>query len=137
MDTISFSLVTMISSKKLWISLTDFDGETLKTFYQNLFGQAPEIEIPNIYAEFNLPGLKLGLFKPKTNHLQEFTAPSSGGMSLCLEVENLEEAIAQLTQLGYPPTTSIQTVSHGRELYSYDPNGNRIILYEPFLNRNL
>jgi predicted enzyme related to lactoylglutathione lyase len=127
----------MIPSKKLWISLTDFDGETLKSFYQNLFGQKPEIEIPNVYAEFNLPGLRLGLFKPKPDHQQEFTAPNSGGMSLCVEVENLEEAIAHLIQLGHPPTTSIQTASHGRELYTYDPNGNRIILYEPLPDRGI
>jgi predicted enzyme related to lactoylglutathione lyase len=129
MDIISCSLVNMISSKKLWIALTDFDGETLKTFYQNLFGQEPEIEIPNIYAEFNLPGLRLGLFKPNPNHLQEFTAPSSGGMSLCLEVENLETAIAELIAMGHP-SPKIHTASHGRESYVYDPCGNRIILYE-------
>lgn len=117
---------------KIWVTLADFDGVTLKIFYKNLLGQNPEVEIPNVYTEFNLPGLRLGLFKPKSDHQPEFAATRSGGMSLCLEVENLEAAIAQLTQLGYPPTTSIQTASHGRELYIYDPSRNRIILYEPF-----
>jgi predicted enzyme related to lactoylglutathione lyase len=126
----------MIKPKKIWVTFADFDGVTLKTFYRNLLGQDPEVDILNAYTEFNLPGLRLGLFKPKSDHREEFATAGSGGMSLCLEVENLEAAIAQLTQLGYPPTTLIQTASHGRELYIYDPNGNRIILYEPFQNSN-
>jgi predicted enzyme related to lactoylglutathione lyase len=127
----------MIQARKIWVTLADFDGVTLKTFYRTLLGQDPEVKIPNVYTEFNLPGLRLGLFKPKPDHQREFTAASPSGMSLCLEVENLEAVIAQLTQLGHPPTTSIQTASHGRELYIYDPNRNRIILYEPFRDSNL
>jgi hypothetical protein len=51
-------------------------------------------------------------------------------MSLCLEVASLEDSIDKLTQLGYPPLAQITTASHGREIYAYDPDGNRLILHQ-------
>ncbi len=51
-------------------------------------------------------------------------------MSLCLEVSNLEDAIAHLKTLGYPPPGNISIASHGREIYAYDPDGNRLILHQ-------
>jgi hypothetical protein len=51
-------------------------------------------------------------------------------MSLCLEVANLDQAIARLTHLGYPPPGPILTASHGREIYAYDHDGNRLILHQ-------
>jgi predicted enzyme related to lactoylglutathione lyase len=93
------------------------DGGTLVAFYKALFGQ-------------ELPGIRLGLFNPKATHRAEFVAPSSGGMSLCIEVENLDAAIAHLTHLGCPPPGDIQQASHGREIYAYDPCSNRLILHE-------
>jgi predicted enzyme related to lactoylglutathione lyase len=106
------------------------DGGTLVAFYKALFGQEPSVEIPQVYAEFALPGTRLGLFNPKATHRAEFVAPSSGGMSLCIEVENLDAAIAHLTHLGCPPPGDIQQASHGREIYAYDPCSNRLILHE-------
>jgi predicted enzyme related to lactoylglutathione lyase len=112
-----------------FIALADSDGGKLNTFYQSLFGQKPSVEIPQVYVEFQLPGLRLGIFNPKAVHRTEFVSSSSGGMSLCLEVEDLEAAIAHITHLGYPPPGEIQQPSHGREIYAYDPCGNRIILH--------
>ena len=97
-------------------------------FYTQLLGQQPSY-IPNLYAEFQLPGLRLGIFKPKDNHQSEFELVKSG-MSLCLEVRDLEEVIAHLTSLGYPPPGDILTASHGREIYTYDPLFNRLILHQ-------
>jgi predicted enzyme related to lactoylglutathione lyase len=116
--------------KDVFVALADWDGSTLKAFYQALFGQKPSVEIPQVYAEFQLPGLRLGLFNPKKPHRDEFVSSSSGGMSLCLEVEDLEEAITHLINLGYPPPDQIRQASHGREIYAYDPCGNRLILHE-------
>jgi predicted enzyme related to lactoylglutathione lyase len=116
--------------KTVFIALADKNIYTLKAFYQRLFEKNPVVDIPNVYAEFQLPGLRLGIFKPKALHEKEFSSLSSGGMSLCLEVEDLETAIAHLTALGYPPPGLIQETSHGREIYAYDPSGNRFILHE-------
>ena len=51
-------------------------------------------------------------------------------MSICLEVADLEYAIAFLKAIGYPSNNNVMISSHGKELYVYDPLGNRIILYQ-------
>jgi hypothetical protein len=114
----------------IFVALADLDGHTLTYFYKALFTQDPTVNIPDVYAEFVLPGVRLGVFKPKHAHQAEFKSLSSGSMSLCIEVERLEMAIAHLTTLGYPPSGEIQHTSHGREIYAYDPQGNRLILHE-------
>lgn len=111
-----------------FVTLATIKLEALITFYTQLLGQAPTTSIPNVYAEFQLPGLRLGIFKPTKNQ-QEFESAKSR-MSLCLEVTDLESAIAHITALGYPPPGEIITASHGREIYAYDPEGNRLILHE-------
>ncbi len=117
----------------------------LTQFYSQLLNQQPAVLRPNVYAEFHLPGLKLGIFRPKeTPHSRSAeltsqpppTPHSPTSMSLCLEVENLEEAIAHLTQLGYPPPGAIITASHGREIYAYDPDGNWLILHQTTITYN-
>ena len=50
--------------------------------------------------------------------------------AVCLEVADLERAIACLSELGYSPPGEIITASHGREIYAYDPTGNRLILHQ-------
>jgi predicted enzyme related to lactoylglutathione lyase len=114
----------------IYVALADLDGHSLKKFYQALLEQDPVIDIPDVYAEFTLVGLRIGLFKPSNAHQAEFESLSSGSMSLCIEVENIERVIAHLTTLGYPPSGQIQHTSHGREIYAYDPQGNRLILHE-------
>lgn len=110
------------------VTLASINIENLVTFYMNLLGK-PKNHIPNVYAQFQLPGLRLGIFKPKETNLQEFESAKSR-MSLCLEVTDLEDAIAHMTTLGYPPPGEIITASHGREIYAYDPEGNRLILHQ-------
>jgi hypothetical protein len=63
-------------------------------------------------------------------YLQSEFESAQSGMSLCLEVEDLENAIAHLTALGYPPPGQIIIATHGREIYAYDPAGNRLILHQ-------
>jgi hypothetical protein len=123
-------VIVSLSHTALFVALADLDGHTLTRFYGALLGQDPAVNIPNVYAEFVLTGLRIGLFKPSNAHQAEFEASSSGSMSLCIEVEDLETAIAHLTTLGYPPPGPIQHTSHGREIYGYDPQGNRLILHE-------
>ena len=108
------------------IAAPNFDR--LVDFYQALFTQEPTVHILNVYAEFHLPGLKLGIYRPKAN--DELHSTLDAALSLCLEVVNLEAAIAHLTELRYPPPGKILTASHGREIYAYDPDGNRLILHQ-------
>lgn len=113
-----------------FIALAEPEAGGLVEFYQQLFAQAPSILRPGAYAEFQLPGLRLGIFTPSAAHRAEFLPRSGGAMSLCLEVENLEDAIAHLSTLGYPPPGDMLFASHGREVYAYDPAGNRLIIHQ-------
>ncbi|MFB2893769.1 VOC family protein [Aerosakkonemataceae cyanobacterium BLCC-F50] len=114
-----------------FVTLGVADFPKVIDFYRKLFNQEPQPYIPNVYGEFRLTGgLRLGIFQPKTQHSAEFSNSHQSGMSLCLEVESLSSAIAHLTALGYPPPGEITTASHGREIYAYDPAGNRLILHQ-------
>jgi catechol 2,3-dioxygenase-like lactoylglutathione lyase family enzyme len=122
-----------------FVTIASVNCEELVSFYTKLLEQKPVLLIPNIYAEFNLIGMRLGIFKPKNSNESEFEAISNeklfyvyakSKISLCLEVSNLEDAIAHLTALGYPPPGNISVASHGREIYAYDPDGNRLILHQ-------
>jgi catechol 2,3-dioxygenase-like lactoylglutathione lyase family enzyme len=106
------------------------DLDRLVSFYAGLLGQDPHPHWPQRYAEFRLNGLTLGLFRPQASHTAEFESPQAGSLSLCLEVMDLDPAIAHLTRLGFPPPGPILTASHGREIYAYDPDGNRLILHQ-------
>ncbi len=70
---------------------------------------------PKSYIQMYMPSFlytvcDLLFFKPKETNQSEFEAINSG-MSLCLEVNNLEEAIAHLNSLGYPPPKYFNSVS--------------------------
>jgi predicted enzyme related to lactoylglutathione lyase len=108
------------SSALVTIATTNFN--LLLEFYSHLFSQKPGTLLPNVYASFRLPGLHLGIFQLKDATLFQ---PGSGAIGLCLEADNLEQAIAHTGQL-----PEIINASHGREAYIYDPDGNRIILYQ-------
>jgi catechol-2,3-dioxygenase len=103
---------------------------SLQTKFYSQFLQTEPTVSTTTYTEFRLRGLRLAIFTPKADNATEFTAPSSGAMSLCLEVQDLEGAIAHLQSLGYPPPGPIMHTSHGQEIYAYDPDGNRLILHQ-------
>ncbi|MGH8002504.1 MAG: glyoxalase [Brasilonema sp.] len=113
-----------------FVTLATFHLENLVSFYTIFLGIKPTTYTQNIYAEFQLPGLKLGIFQPKQTHFYEFENSAKSKMSFCLEVSDLETAIVHLTVLGYPPSGEIINASHGREIYAYDPDCNRIIIHQ-------
>lgn len=113
-----------------YVALATNNFEQTIAFYRQLLSQDPNPYQPGNYAEFQLLGLRLGIFQPKTDHQEEFKGSLRSRMSLCLEVVNLDEAIAVLTEMGYAPSGSINIASHGKEIYVYDPDGNRLILHQ-------
>jgi hypothetical protein len=119
----------------VYVALADLDGGKLTSFYGALFEQSPTVVIPNVYAEFDLAGLRVGLFHPSAWAKLEFAGSSSGSLSLWIEVASLEQAIAYLTELGYPPPGPIREAEHGHEVYAYDPQGNRLILHEGYSSK--
>ena len=112
------------------IAIATTDLEKAIAFYHQLLAQQPQPYIPNVYAEFNLKSLRLGIFKPKVDNQAEFSNSRHSGLSICLEVEDLEVAIEHLTNMGYPPSGDIKVASHGKEIYAYDPMNNRLILHQ-------
>lgn len=113
-----------------FVALASVNFERLVGFYGELLQQSARPYHRDRYAEFQLPGLRLAIFKPKADQVGQFAASSSGAMSLCLEVTDLAGAIAHLTHLGHEPPGPVLTASHGREVYTYDPDGNRLILHQ-------
>ncbi len=118
----------MFTDAFVTISSTNFD--LIVKFYAQLFDCEARSYRPGVYAEFAIGGLRLGIFKPKSTDLPKQSGYHNGGMSICLEVTNLERAIDRLSQLDYPPPGDIITASHGREIYAYDPDGNCLILHQ-------
>ncbi|MDJ0690448.1 MAG: VOC family protein [Xenococcaceae cyanobacterium MO_188.B32] len=115
---------------KAFITIASPKISILVEFYSKLLQQKPQPYIPNSYAEFDLLGLRLGIFQPQKESLVEFVNSQNTTMSICLEVENLAAALAHLNSIGYPPPGEIISASHGREIYAYDPLGNRLILHQ-------
>jgi predicted enzyme related to lactoylglutathione lyase len=113
-----------------FVTIATVNLDNLVNFYTQLFAESPTTLIPNVYAEFRLVSMRLGIFQPKKSHELEFQDSTKSKISLCIEVSNLEAAIAHLTNLGYPPPGEISVASHGREIYAYDPDGNRLILHQ-------
>lgn len=121
----------LFSVTDAFVTLGVADFAKVINFYSQFLNQEPQPFVPNVYGEFRFPGgLRLGIFQPNAENFSEFSNSNQSGMSLCLEVENLESAIAHLTSLGYPPPGEITFASHGREIYAYDPAGNRLILHQ-------
>jgi predicted enzyme related to lactoylglutathione lyase len=116
--------------KEVFVTLAAIRFEAVVEFYQRVFQISPTPYAPNRYAEFHLWGVKLGIFKPQDAHVAEFANSEGAGLSLCVEVADLDGAIAHIEQVGYAIPGGITTASHGRETYVYDPAGNRIILHE-------
>jgi hypothetical protein len=113
----------------IFVTLSTDKIQLMVDFYSQLLSQQPAVYKPQAYAEFQLPGLRIAIFQPKAENQGEFSNQSSS-MSLCLEVEDLTQAIALLSHLGYPPPGEIIEASHGREIYGYDPGGNRLIIHQ-------
>lgn len=113
----------------VFVTISTNNIKVLIDFYSHLFQKKPEVYLPLHYGEFKLANLRIGIFQPKEERASEFDQ-SGSSMSLCFEVKNLEQAIAYLTEMNCTPPGETINASHGREVYAYDPEGNRLILYQ-------
>ena len=66
-----------------FVTLASINIEELVLFYTQLLTQ-PKLYIPNVYAEFQFPSLKLAIFKPKETNQSEFANTFKSRMRLCL-----------------------------------------------------
>jgi catechol 2,3-dioxygenase-like lactoylglutathione lyase family enzyme len=108
------------------VSIATPDLPRLQAFYQDLLGTEPVAVIPEIYVEFQLSGLRLGLYR---SHHPDFVA-QPGAISICLQVKSLE-AFLQNPSLPGLQLSSERHAEHGKEVDCRDPDGNRIVIHEP------
>lgn len=113
----------------VFVAVSTTNLQALVDFYRELFQVEPSNYHVAMYAEFELRTLRLGLFQPKVDHQSEFKNIASS-MSLCVEVKDLGQAIKTLADMGYPCSGEITKASHGKEIYVYDPDGNRLIIHQ-------
>jgi catechol 2,3-dioxygenase-like lactoylglutathione lyase family enzyme len=118
-----------LGCQRAWVTVAAQNFDRSCRFYQQLLDQPPQSVISDHYAEFDIANLRIGIYRSRTEPPGAIALPFPA-VSLCLEVENLAGAIAHLTHLGYPPPGNIIVAPHGQEIYAYDPDGNRLILYE-------
>lgn len=119
----------MLTIHRAIVTIATPQLDPLLAFYAALLGHPPHPYTPQVYAEFQLPSLRLGIFQIRPRDRQEFANRGKSSLSLALEVSDLDAAIDQLRTLGYPPPGPIIAAAHGHEVYAYDPMGNRLILY--------
>ena len=120
-----------LSLRRAFIALATPNFARTVAFYQTLLEESPKPFMAERYAEFNLgDSLSLAIFPPKPEQQEEFALTSAGPLSLCLEVADLDRAIAHLDAQACPHG-KILKASHGQEIYAYDPEGNRLIIYQP------
>ncbi|MEM9090238.1 MAG: VOC family protein [Cyanobacteria bacterium P01_F01_bin.53] len=122
-------MMSNVFHTEAFVALASSQVESLTAFYSAVFQIEPVLNTP-AYAEFRLAGLRIAIFVPKADNADEFSAKSSGPMSLCIEVNDLASEIAHLTTLGHAPPGEIMHTSHGQEIYAYDPDGNRLIFHQ-------
>lgn len=117
--------------KRALMTLATLDFDRMQAFYTALLGIEPRMIQPHRYAEYHLPSLHLGLFQPSTPNQLEFSQAQHSPFSLCIQVTDLDTTIQNLTALQVTLQDTVQSASHGREIYAYDPEGNRLIFYQP------
>lgn len=116
--------------KQAFLTIGAVNFAEVVNFYQNLLERKPQPYSPERYAEFQLPGMVLGIFRPQSDHAGEFSQSRHSGFSLVLEVANLEMAIARMAEVNPAfDGNAVVNASHGREIYGYDPAGNRLIFH--------
>ena len=116
-------------TSEVFIALASKNVKKQVAFYSELLQTKPTVNTPS-YAELSISNVKIAIFQPSADNASEFAAVSSGAMSFCLEIDNLDAVVSYLTDLGYSIPREIMQTSHGREIYAYDPDGNRVILHQ-------
>ena len=112
---------------RLAIAAIDFD--TMRQFYSKVLQQEPTRHIKDVYVEYQLPDLRIGLFKPRPDNRPEFMHDTRSTASIVLEVTDIDAAIKHFTSVGCTPGKVIDTF-HGKEFYAYDPAQNRLIVHQ-------
>lgn len=111
------------------VAIAAINFDEMKQFYCRILQQEPARSIQDVYVEFQLPDLRLGLFKPRPDNRPEFLHDTRSTASIVLEVLDIDEAAKHFRAVGCTPGKIIDAF-HGKEFYVYDPAQNRLIIHE-------
>ena len=110
-----------LSFDALFYYVTDLDRSV--TFYRNVL-DFPLVSL-DFVAHFDIDGVLFELV-PAAG---ERSVSGSGNARLCLQVQDIEESVAQLQARGVP-TSEVKAVSGGRLAFFNDPDGNELCLWQ-------
>ena len=121
-----------IDYTEVFVAIGSENFDKAVAFYAAILGRGPDERTRDIHVAFHLPGFRLAIFKPRATHTDFFrnSPDRHSGLSLVLRVTSVERAAAELIRLGAPSPSPVIQTSLGREVYGYDPDGNRLILVQ-------
>lgn len=120
-------MASLYKCGRLAIAAIDFDE--MRQFYSKILQQEPTRQIKDVYVEYQLPDLRIGLFKPRPDNRPEFMHDTRSTASIVLEVTDIDAAIKHFNAVGCTLGKIIDTF-HGKEFYTYDPAQNRLIVHQ-------
>lgn len=82
------------------------------------------------FLPVNMPENSLTVFSPFADDTKYFE-PSDQKFMLNLVVDNLEEVLTQVNEGGAEQVGDIQNYDYGRFGWFFDPDGNKVELWEP------
>ncbi|GHO41917.1 VOC family protein [Ktedonospora formicarum] len=120
-------MVSLYKYGRLAIAAIHFDE--MKEFYTKILQEEPIRQVKDVYVEFQIPELRIGLFKPRPDNRPEFMHDTRSTASIVLEVIDIHEAANHFRSVGCTPGKIVDTF-HGQEFYAYDPAQNRLIVHQ-------
>lgn len=111
------------------LAIAAINFNEMKEFYSKILQEEPIRHIKDVYVEFQLPELRIGLFKPRPDNRPEFMHDTRSTASIVLEVIDINDAANHFRSVGCTPGKIVDTF-HGKEFYAYDPAQNRLIVHQ-------
>ena len=111
------------------IAIAAINFEEMQQFYTSILQQEPASRIRDVLVEYQLPELRLALFKPHEADRPEFQCNTCSTMNIVLEVRDIEAAAKHFASVGCQPGKIVDAF-HGKQFYAYDPAQNRLIVHQ-------
>jgi predicted enzyme related to lactoylglutathione lyase len=111
------------------IAIAAINFDEMQQFYTTILQQEPTSRIRDVFVEYQLPELRLDLFKPREANRPEFQQNTRSTLNIVLEVRDIEAAAKHFASVGCQPGKIIDAF-HGKEFYAYDPAQNRLIVHQ-------
>ena len=105
------------------------DPEALGDWYKRWLGVPVEHPWGASFKPSDLPGKAFGVWAPFKQNTEYFAAEKSFMFNLV--VDDLDGALAQVREGGAEVVEEIEEMEYGRFGWFFDPEGNKVELWEP------